>query len=313
MENNPWQIIFQNDTRYLALSDGRRFPTRHSLESLNAIYKVKGVEGIEWFLDEVLRAEFPNALSTHLYNVITQLQLLDRHYVLDFGAGSGASTLALAHLGFQQIDSVEISEDLIKIAQLRACNFGYLDCIRFHQVAPAQSLPFPDNSFDLIICYAVIEHIHPQKRRTILSDLWRVLKPQGVLLVLETPNILYPYGAHYPFLYFTPWMPLSLVKLYGRLRGQIEGEISDEQLYLAGLRGTTVWQVLRYLGNQARLLPPLEANPEEQWLASRCVGSFVKQLIKYCFVRSYQTFLKPLGVPLCALFPQLNFGIEKLP
>jgi hypothetical protein len=165
-----------------------------------------------------------------------------------------------------------------------------------------------------VVCYAVIEHIHPQQRQAVLTDIWRVLKPQGVLLVLETPNILFPYGNHYPFLYFTPWMPLPMVKAYGRLRGCIEGDVSDEDLYLAGLRGTTVGKVLKYVGGEGRLLPARAENPEETFLRNSVArgGSELKLTIKRAVIRTYQTFLKPLGVPFCSIFPQLNFGIEKL-
>jgi SAM-dependent methyltransferase len=314
MSTQHWQLDFRNGLRYLKLPDGTTFPTRHSSECLSAIYDVKGREGFEWFVDEVRRAEIPNDLSMHLKTMIERLHLTDRRTVLDFGAGSGASTVALADLGFKNIDTVEIDGRLVEIARLRTRDFGCEDKIRFHLIKPGESLPFEAETYDLILCYAVIEHIHPKQRGVIMRDLWRILKPGGVILVLETPNIIFPYGNHFPFLYFTPWMPLPMVKIYGRMRGRIEGEISDESLYLAGLRGTTPWHVLRYTGGRGRLLPSLESNPEEEYLRisrERPSGP-LKMALKQAIIRTYQKCLKPLGVPFCSIFPQLNFGIEKI-
>jgi SAM-dependent methyltransferase len=313
-KNNHWQLINKDGSSYLALPDGRTIPTHHSQEALWAIYEAKNPEGFHWFVDEVQRGEFPNNISEHLRRMVTRLQLQKKSSVLDFGAGSGASSIALAHLGFNQIDTVEIDRRLIEIARLRARDFGFQDNINLHCIEAGERLPFADESFEIVVCYAVIEHIHPNLRRQILQDLWRVLKRRGVMLILETPNILFPYGNHYPFLYFTPWMPLPMVKAYGRWRGRIEGEISDEDLYLAGLRGATVWQILRDVGGAGRLLPDLSSNWEEEYLrdARMKPGRMAKRALKQIIIRAYQVFLKPLGVPFCAIFPQLNFGIEKL-
>jgi 2-polyprenyl-3-methyl-5-hydroxy-6-metoxy-1,4-benzoquinol methylase len=125
MTNNNWQLINRNGTRLLACADGQSFPTRHSYECLEAIYDVKGREGFRWFVDEVQRGELPNSISEHLRTMIDQMHLSDRKAVLDFGAGSGASTVALAYNGYRNIESVEIDERLIEIARLRARDFGY--------------------------------------------------------------------------------------------------------------------------------------------------------------------------------------------
>ena len=47
-------------------------------------------------------------------------------------------------------------------------------------------LPWPENTFDCVVCCEVIEHIVDTDR--LLSELKRVLKPGGVL-VLSTPNL----------------------------------------------------------------------------------------------------------------------------
>jgi SAM-dependent methyltransferase len=50
-----------------------------------------------------------------------------------------------------------------------------------------QQLPYEDASFDVVLLIEVIEHL--ENHRTALSELARILKPDGVL-ILTTPNIM---------------------------------------------------------------------------------------------------------------------------
>lgn len=53
-------------------------------------------------------------------------------------------------------------------------------------VASGEALPFPPNSFDLVTMNMVLEHVeHPQR---LFSEVFRVLKPEGVFLT-HTPNL----------------------------------------------------------------------------------------------------------------------------
>ncbi|QSR88431.1 class I SAM-dependent methyltransferase [Methylacidiphilum caldifontis] len=49
------------------------------------------------------------------------------------------------------------------------------------------SLPYADNSFDIVTCTEVIEHL--ENYRGLFREIYRVLKPQG-LVILSTPNLL---------------------------------------------------------------------------------------------------------------------------
>jgi ubiquinone/menaquinone biosynthesis C-methylase UbiE len=50
-----------------------------------------------------------------------------------------------------------------------------------------QPLPFKDNTFDLVTCTEVVEHL--EHYRETIREMYRVLKPSGVV-VITTPNIL---------------------------------------------------------------------------------------------------------------------------
>ncbi len=67
-----------------------------------------------------------------------------------------------------------------------------LEYMREHSNATFQygsvlSIPFPDKEFDLVTCIEVVEHLYPSELDKALSELTRVLKPNGHL-ILATPN-----------------------------------------------------------------------------------------------------------------------------
>lgn len=49
--------------------------------------------------------------------------------------------------------------------------------------AQLQRLPYRDNSFDLVLCIEVLTHIPPDEQHDALSELFRVLRPGGALLI----------------------------------------------------------------------------------------------------------------------------------
>jgi len=87
---------------------------------------------------------------------------------LDVGARAGVQTRWLEERGYR-VTSVDVDPQ-------------FDECLK---VDANQRLPFDDESFDLIWCSEVIEHL--EKPEFALSELRRVTKPGG-LLVLTTPN-----------------------------------------------------------------------------------------------------------------------------
>ena len=80
-------------------------------------------------------------------------------------------------------------------------------------------LPFPDQSFDIVICNHVLEHVGDSaSQKAHLSELMRVLRSGGVCY-LATPNkwaIIEPH-LKLPFL---SWIPRSLTAPYVRAAGK---------------------------------------------------------------------------------------------
>ncbi|PIZ53322.1 hypothetical protein COY26_02270 [Candidatus Woesearchaeota archaeon CG_4_10_14_0_2_um_filter_33_10] len=74
--------------------------------------------------------------------------------------------------------------------------------------ADVTKLPFEDNSFDGVHCSHVIEHLQPKEAYKLLSELLRVLKKDGIL-VIRTP-ILYN-GFYDDFTHVKPYHPKALL------------------------------------------------------------------------------------------------------
>ena len=74
--------------------------------------------------------------------------------------------------------------------------------------ADVTKLPFEDNSFDGVHCSHVIEHLQPKNAYRLLSELVRVLKKNGIL-VIRTP-MLYN-GFYDDFTHVKPYHPKALL------------------------------------------------------------------------------------------------------
>ncbi len=74
--------------------------------------------------------------------------------------------------------------------------------------ADVTKLPFKDNSFDGVHCPHVIEHLQPKEAYKLLSELVRVLKKDGIL-VIRTP-MLYN-GFYDDFTHVKPYHPKALL------------------------------------------------------------------------------------------------------
>src|SRR5439155_4771036 len=100
--------------------------------------------------------------------------------LLDFGCGTGQTSTQLAALGAFVV-GVEISPELIQNARRRAELDGVADHVRFQNVDILQAPPPPD-SFDLILCSAVLHHVD---YKVVLPILRRSLKPGGKIVIGE--------------------------------------------------------------------------------------------------------------------------------
>jgi ubiquinone/menaquinone biosynthesis C-methylase UbiE len=101
--------------------------------------------------------------------------------ILDAGCGFGYHTVRIAR-GQAQITAVDFSEVALAMARETISGAGIAGRVTL-QRADLTHLSFAENSFDFVISWGVIMHI-PEVEAA-LSELARVLKPGGVLVLCE--------------------------------------------------------------------------------------------------------------------------------
>jgi SAM-dependent methyltransferase len=104
--------------------------------------------------------------------------------LLDAGCGDGRYLAALPSLGEVPARAVgtDIADSILRTARLATKAAGLdAELVR----ANIESLPFPENSFDVVFCVQVIEHLLDPARG--VAELARVLRSGG-LLILSTDH-----------------------------------------------------------------------------------------------------------------------------
>jgi SAM-dependent methyltransferase len=102
-------------------------------------------------------------------------------HVLDYGCGSGAYAALHAATQGYTVTAIDISPVAIEEARAEAERCGVADRIDF-QVMNAESLDFPDDSFDMICGLGVIHHLELDAA---LSECRRVVRPDGRVAFVE--------------------------------------------------------------------------------------------------------------------------------
>lgn len=108
---------------------------------------------------------------------------------LDIGCQYGLFSFALAEKG-ADVTGIDISTRWVDRCK-REAKEKYGDSGMDFVVGDAQNLPFEDESFDVVVCTEVVEHV--DYGGNVLSEIHRILVPGGVM-VLGTPNTSSYYG-----------------------------------------------------------------------------------------------------------------------
>lgn len=126
------------------------------------------------------RKERRQAQIDLIEHLLTWGEVAQTTQILDVGCGIGGSSLYLANQFNAHVTGITLSPVQADRATERAKASGLTNRTHF-QVADALSMPFADNSFDLVWSLESGEHM-PHKVR-FLSECHRVLKPGGSLLM----------------------------------------------------------------------------------------------------------------------------------
>ena len=109
-------------------------------------------------------------------SIISKVRNCQNLKILDIGSGKGGTSEVLSN------DNILISFDMNKIRLLRQQNsFSNFNLL----CGSSSSLPFKNNSFDLIILQDVLEHL--DNREELINSIYNLLNDNG-MIYLSTPN-----------------------------------------------------------------------------------------------------------------------------
>jgi len=145
--------------------------------------------------------------------------------LLDVGSSTGIIDNFLAD-HFFKVTGIDIDKEAIQYAQtaFKKRNLQFM-------VDDLMDLSFPDNTFDVVICTQIYEHV--PDAQTMMKEIFRVLKPGGICY-FAAGNRLSFMEPHYrlPFLSI---LPRPLAHIYMKLAGK-GNYYHEKHLTLPGLQ-----------------------------------------------------------------------------
>ena len=126
-------------------------------------------------------------------------------HILDIATGTGDLALMMAHLKPDRIVGLDISPGMLNVGKEKIAKANLSNKIEMI-VADSEEMPFEDHTFDAItVSFGVRNFANLDKG---IKEIARVLKPTGVLVILETSNpVKFPFKQGYE-LYTNLFLPI---------------------------------------------------------------------------------------------------------
>ena len=113
--------------------------------------------------------------------LIEQAQFTPQTQVLEVACNMATTAIGLAQRFGCHINGVDLDHHALEKAERNIAAAGLSSLIQV-QHANATALPFPDNSFDVVINEAMLTMLPLANKEMAVAEYFRVLKPGGVLL-----------------------------------------------------------------------------------------------------------------------------------
>jgi ubiquinone/menaquinone biosynthesis C-methylase UbiE len=170
--------------------------------------------------------------------------------VLEVGCGIGTMTNLIASLVPDgKIFSTDISAESIEIAKRNNSNFSN---IRFWD-ADSTVVPFPDESFDFILLFDVLEHIQKENRYTFLENISKVMHAKTKFLInVPAPDAHIHAIKHMPELMQIVEEPVFIENIASLLR--------EHQMQIKSFFTYDMWQNEEYQFYLVQKIMPYELN-----------------------------------------------------
>lgn len=134
---------------------------------------------VDWY-DEMGKSRFTNAFAYGRHKVDVLLdeklkELPSGAHILDVGCGTGEYVCRANELGFTA-SGLEPADAMRAVAISKNPGATIVSGV-------ATELPFPDESFDLVICIEVLRYLDRSDIRQALRQIYRVLRPGGTMFL----------------------------------------------------------------------------------------------------------------------------------
>ena len=142
-------------------------------------HHVEAKQFVDWY-DEMARSRFANAFSygRHKIDVLLDAVLKEQQpgaRILDVGCGTGEYIRRANELGFKA-SGLEPAEAMRTVAINKNPGAPIVSGV-------ATELPYPDESFDLVICIEVLRYLDQSDVQQALRELRRILRPGGTMFL----------------------------------------------------------------------------------------------------------------------------------
>ena len=98
--------------------------------------------------------------------------------ILDVGCGTGSVLSMLSKYGYSY--GVDISANAINYCKKRK--------LKNVKIGTAEKLPFPNNTFFIVVCLDVLYHKRIKSDMVALREIYRVMKKDGILILTDSAN-----------------------------------------------------------------------------------------------------------------------------
>ncbi len=117
--------------------------------------------------------------------------------ILDIATGTGDLAILMANTSAEKIIGLDISKGMLDIGIQKIANKNLSSKIEM-LLADSENMPFDDNTFDAVTVAFGIRNFETLEKG--LTEILRVLKPNGIFVILETSNpTKSPYKQGYYF------------------------------------------------------------------------------------------------------------------
>ncbi len=132
--------------------------------------------------------------------------------ILDIATGTGDLAILMANTNAEKIIGLDISPGMLDVGRKKIAEKNLNDKIEM-MLADSEAMPFEDNTFDAItVAFGIRNFEHLNKG---LTEILRVLKSNGIFVILETSN---PTKAPYKqgYIFYTKYILPIIGKLFSK-------------------------------------------------------------------------------------------------